>query len=106
MGLIGCGYNFFKGKSLQITTKEKKSYDVHVRVVFQKKAWCGEEIMKEWINTEWSNPFTNPIRSKKNLIVDVHSAQQTDYVKAVLTKKMTSFCNTLLSFLTISFLLA
>ena len=49
--------------------------------------------MKEWINTEWSNPFTNPIRSKKILIADAHRAQQTDCVKAFLTKKMSSLCN-------------
>jgi hypothetical protein len=83
----------FKGKGLRIATKEKQSYDKRVRVMFQEKAWCDEEIMKEWINTEWSNPFTNLIRSKKILLADVHRAQQTDGVKALLTKKMTSLCN-------------
>ena len=82
----------FKGEGLRITTKEKESYDKRVRVMFQEKAWCDENIM-EWINTEWSNPFTNPIRSKKILIADVHLAQQKDCVKALLTKKMTSLCN-------------
>ena len=38
-------------------------------------------------------PFTNPIRSKKVLIVDVHRAQQIDCVKVLLTKKMKSLCN-------------
>ena len=71
----------------------KESYDKRVRVMFQEKAWCDENIMKEWINTEWSNRFTNPLRTKKILIGDVHLAQQTDYVKALLTKKMTSLCN-------------
>ena len=35
-------------------------------------------------------PITNPIRSKKILIADVHRAQQTDCVKVLLTKKMIS----------------
>ena len=47
----------FGGKALRITTRESFK--------FQEKAWCDEIIMKEWINTEWSNPFTNPIRSKR-----------------------------------------
>ena len=58
--------------------------------MFQQKTRCDEDIMKEWINTEWSNLFTNPIRSKNILLADVHRAQQTDSVKALLTKKMTS----------------
>ena len=49
--------------------------------------------MKEWIDTEWSNPFTNPIRSKKIFLADFYRAQQTNCVKALLTKKMTSLCN-------------
>lgn len=49
--------------------------------------------MKDWINSNWSNPFTNPIRSKNNLITDVHRAEQTDCLKALLTEKMTSLCN-------------
>ena len=37
--------------------------------------------MKEWISTEWANPFKNPIGQNsdgKILIADVHRAQQTD----------------------------
>ena len=29
--------------------------------MYQEKAWCDQEIMKEWISTEWANPFENPI---------------------------------------------
>ena len=58
--------------------------------MFQEKTWCDEDIMKEWINTEWSNPFTNPIRSKNILIADVHRAKQADSVKALPIKKVTS----------------
>ena len=47
----------FGGKTLRITTRESSK--------FQEKAWCDESIMKEWINKEWSNPFTNPIKSKR-----------------------------------------
>ena len=49
--------------------------------------------MKDWINSKLSNPFTNAIRSKNNLIADVHRAEQTDCLEALLTEKMTSLCN-------------
>ena len=29
--------------------------------MYREKAWCGQENMKEWISTEWANPFKNPI---------------------------------------------
>ena len=29
--------------------------------MYQEKAWCDEEFLKEWISTEWGNPFKNPI---------------------------------------------
>ena len=83
----------FNGKGLRITTKEKESYYKHVRVIFQEKAWCDENFMKDWINSKWPNPFTNPMRSKNSLIADVHRAEQTDCLKALLTEKMTSLCN-------------
>ena len=50
----------FQGKGLRISAKEKQSYDRRVKVMYQEKAWCDEEIMKEWISTEWANPFKNP----------------------------------------------
>ena len=83
----------FKGKGLRVNTNKKESYDKRVRVMFQEKTWCDENIMKEWFNTEWSKPFTNPIRLKKILIADVYRAQQTNRVKALLTKKMISLWN-------------
>ena len=49
--------------------------------------------MKEWISTEWANPFKNPIGQNsdgKILIADVHRAQQTDSVK---TQTQTSLVN-------------
>lgn len=49
--------------------------------------------MKEGINNEWPNPFTNSIRSKMILIPDFYAAQQTECVKALLTKKKISLCN-------------
>ena len=51
----------FRGKGLRISTKEKQSYDRRVKVMYREKAWCGQENMKEWISTEWANPFKNPI---------------------------------------------
>ena len=67
----------FRGKGLRISAKEKQSYDRRVKVMYQGKAWCDQEIMKEWISTEWANPFKNPIGQNsdgKILIADVHRA--------------------------------
>ena len=74
----------FRGKGLRISDNEKQSYDRIVKVMYQEKAWCDEEIMKEWISTEWVNPFKNPIGQNsggKILIADVHRAQQNNSVK-------------------------
>ena len=46
--------------------------------------------MKEWISTEWANPFKNRIGQNsdgKILIADVHRAQQSDSVEELLLKK-------------------
>ena len=86
----------FRGKGLRISAKEKQSYDRRVKVMYQEKAWCDQEIMKEWISTEWANPFKNPIGQNsdgKILIPDVHLAQQTDSVKELLKKHNTSLVN-------------
>ena len=51
--------------------------------MYQGKAWCDQEVMKEWITTEWANPFKNPIGQNSDgiiLIADVYRAQQTDSV--------------------------
>ena len=80
----------FRGKGLRISAKEKQSYDRRVKVMYQGKAWCHQEIMKEWISTEWANPFKNPIGQNsdgKILIADVHRAQQSDSVEELLLKK-------------------
>ena len=37
----------FKGRGLWITTKEKEFYYKRVRVMFQEKGWCDENIMTE-----------------------------------------------------------
>ena len=37
----------FRGKGLRISAKEKQSYDRRVKVMYQEKAWCDEEIAKE-----------------------------------------------------------
>ena len=83
----------FRGKGLRISAKEKQSYDRRVKVMYREKAWCGQEIMKEWILTEWANPFKNPIGQNsdgKILIVNVHRAQQTDSVEELLKKRKTT----------------
>ena len=86
----------FRGKGLRISAKEKQSYDRRVKVMYQEKAWCDQEIMKEWISTEWANPFKNPIgqnSDRKILIADAHCAQQTNSVKDLLKKPKTSLVN-------------
>ena len=86
----------FRGKGLQISAKEKQSYDRPVKAMYQEKAWCDEEIMKEWISTERSNPLKNPVGQNsdwKILIADVHCAQQTNSVKELLKKHKTSLVN-------------
>ena len=79
----------FRGKGLRISAKEKQSYDRRVKVMYQEKAWCDQEIMRKWISTEWENPFKKPIGQNsdvKILIADVHPAQQTNSVKELLKK--------------------
>lgn len=71
-------------KVKRISTKEKESWDHRVKVTFQDKAWCNENMMKDWTEHEWGNMFKNPLRlgsSRKICIPDVHRAQQTDAVK-------------------------
>ena len=86
----------FQGKGLWVSAKEKQSYHQRVKVMYQQKALCGQEIVKEWISTKWSNPFTNPIGQNsdwKILIVDIHRTQETDRVKELLKKHKASLVN-------------
>ena len=73
-----------------------------MQVAFQPKAWCDESMMKKWISEQWGNIFITPHphhpptttdSTGKILIVDVHRAQQTDGVKALLKKKITEIVN-------------
>ena len=73
----------FLGKGLR--AKEKQSYDRRVKVMYQKKAWCDEDIMKECISTEWI--------SGKFLIADVHRVQQTNNLKELLKKHINCLAN-------------
>ena len=64
--------------------------------MYQEKGWCDQKIMKEWISTEWANPFKNPIGQNsdgKILIAGVYRAQQTASVKELLKKNKTSLVN-------------
>ena len=61
--------------------------------MFQEKACCHQETMKERISTEWANLFKKPIGQTSDeeiLIADVRRAQQTDSVKELLKKHKTS----------------
>ena len=49
-------------------------------------------MMKKWISEQWGNIFINHPTTgstEKNLVADVHRAQQTVNVKALLKKKNT-----------------
>ena len=86
----------FRGKGLRVSAKDKQGYDRRVKIMYQEKTWCDQEIMKEWISTEWGNSFKNPVDQKsdrKILIADVHRAQQTGSVKELLKKHKTSLVN-------------
>ena len=79
----------FRGKGLRINAKEKQSYGQPVKAMFQEKTWCDQGIMKEWISTEWANPFKNLLGRNsdgKILIADAYRAQQTDTVKELVKK--------------------
>ena len=52
----------FRGKGFRISAKEKQSYRRRVKVMYQEKAWCDQEIMKEWISTELANPLKIQLR--------------------------------------------
>ena len=86
----------FRGKGLRISAKEKQIYDRRVKVMYQERVSGNQKILKEWISTEWANPFKNPIgqnSDRKILISDVHRVQQTDSVKELLKKHKTSLVN-------------
>jgi hypothetical protein len=46
----------------------------------QKKAWCDEDVMVHWIKDSW-NPI---IKEETMLVIDVHRAQTTDNINALL----------------------
>ena len=61
-------------------------YDPRVRVSFQKKAWSDEHIMLGWIRRQWSAACSGNML----LVLDVHKAQKTEDVKALLAEKHTT----------------
>ena len=61
-------------------------YDPRVRVSFQKKAWSDEHIMLGWIRQQWSAACSGNML----LVLDVHKAQKTENVKALLAEKHTT----------------
>ena len=78
------------GNGLRISKKEKQKWDKSVEVIFQKNAWFDDDVMKDRISNEWSNPFTYPQihgSTEKILVSDVHRAQQIEAVKTVLQKR-------------------
>lgn len=51
-------------------------YDTRVKVVFQKKAWCDEAVMKDWILNQWKQSC----QGRMLLTLDEHKAQKTENV--------------------------
>ena len=95
-GSAGSSHHIFKGTGKRIPKTETDQYDKRVRVMWQRNAWCDEKIMKEWISTEWNSSFKNPPTagsSGKLLVADVHTAQQTNDVKAALSRRNTKLSN-------------
>ena len=87
---------YFVEKAWELIAKSKKLGDHRVQVAFQPKAWCNKSMMKKWIAEQWGNIFINPPTTGstgKILVADVHRAQQTDGVKALLKKKNTELVN-------------
>ena len=86
----------FKGKGLRISAEEKKAWDSRVTVFFQENAWCHEQTMVKWIQSEWNNLFLNPSTpgsDGKILVADIHRAQQTENVKKLLARCKTKLVN-------------
>ena len=73
----------FRREGKHIKASEKGSWDKRVKVYFQNKVWCDEQLMKGWACDEWDNIFTNPPpygSARKIIVTGVHRAQQTDPV--------------------------
>lgn len=43
----------FRGKGTRITTTEKKVWDKRVVVQFQPNAWVDEQVMLQWLTSQW-----------------------------------------------------
>ena len=71
-----------RGQCKRLATKEEDGWDPRVRVMFQVNAWSDVAVMKEWIESEWGNVFTNSpsLSTGKILVADMHRIQQTDEV--------------------------
>ena len=83
----------FPGQSKRISKKERDARGPRVQVMFQANARSDGTVMKEWVESEWSNVFTNPApvsATDKLLVMDMHRAQQSDDVKQLLTQRKTS----------------
>ena len=81
----------FRGQDKRLAKKEKDGWDPRVRVMVQVNAWSDGAVMKEWIESEWGNVFTNSPSSStgKILVADMHRAQQTDEVIELLRQHKT-----------------
>ena len=50
----------FRAKGFRMSKEEKSTGDKRVKVLFQEKAWCDENVMKCWNNKGRGNMFFNP----------------------------------------------
>ena len=81
-----------RGRGKRLARKEEDGWDPRVRVMFQVNAWTDGAVMKEWIESDWSNVFTNSPSSSCTgniLVSDMHRAQQTDEVIELLRQRKT-----------------
>ena len=78
-------FNLTAKQILKEMNTEKGAWDRSINVLFQRKVWCDEEVMKRWITDMWGNVLLNPPTPGsigKVLYADVHTAQ-TDVIKTM-----------------------
>ena len=68
-----CPMIVFRGKGLQILSKEQKQWDKRVVVKFQDNTWVDEVIGLQWVQFTWRQTTFEP----RLLVLDVHKAQKT-----------------------------
>jgi hypothetical protein len=87
----------FRGVSdSKLLKAERYLYDKDVVVTFQKKAWCDEKVMEEWLRNQWrfcnadmSDSVLKPMVPRL-LVLDAHSIHRTEKIKELYKKLNTT----------------